>query len=191
MPRRLRMACRGLCPPIRARATFDTRPSLAGQSLAFVCSPIRTRASVGTRPPCRAFAALVLAHRCISGFNPTVRGLDERAVKPPPSLPGAGVTEIAGGLPKQAMLGLVEHCFCRFDLVIGAGRRWFNVDNHCVFGVDQIIEPIAELNSLIRLCRPRRAEIAERDHLWRLAIGIGLYFGFPVPQVSPLSPPPP
>src|SRR5262245_25268080 len=39
----------------------------------------------------------------------------------------------------ETTLGSVEHRLCRFDFVIGARRRWFNVDNDSVLDVDEII----------------------------------------------------
>src|SRR6478672_768978 len=43
------------------------------------------------------------------------------------------------------------------------------VDDDRVLDVDQVIEPIAELDALVGFCGPRRARVHRRDHLWRLA----------------------
>ena len=58
------------------------------------------------------------------------------------------------------MLGAIEHGLGRRDLIIGARRRWLYVDYDRVRDVDEIIEPVAELHSLVGLGRPGRAGIA-------------------------------
>jgi hypothetical protein len=57
-------------------------------------------------------------------------------------------------LQAQALLGAIEHRLCRLDLIVGMRRRWLNVDNDRVRNVDEIIELIAELYSLVGLSRP-------------------------------------
>src|SRR6266536_4585561 len=59
----------------------------------------------------------------------------------------------------QSFLGSHDHCLCRRDFVIGAGGSGFHIDDHGVLNVDQIIEPVAELNALVGLRRPGRARI--------------------------------
>ena len=49
-----------------------------------------------------------------------------------------------------------------------------DIDDDRVLDVDQVIEPVAELHALVGLRRPGRARIDRRDHLRRLAIGIGV-----------------
>jgi hypothetical protein len=58
----------------------------------------------------------------------------------------------------------------------GKPRR--SVSDRSVFGVHQIIEAIAELNSLVGFSRPCRTRIARGDHLGRLAIRIRLVLRF-------------
>ena|ERR1700683_610959 len=92
------------------------------------------------------------------------------------------------------MLGSVEHYFCRFDLVIGAGRRWFNVDNHCVSGVDQIIEPIAELNPPFATQSARSgnrcaAQRAQATRLFLRPVKALLALAGSLYAVSPTTPP--
>src|SRR5476651_33664 len=64
---------------------------------------------------------------------------------------------------------------CR-DLVVGACRGGLNVnDDSAGPEIDQVIEPVAELHALVGLRRPGRTWVHRRDHLWRLAIGIGVF----------------
>src|SRR5471032_2027859 len=64
---------------------------------------------------------------------------------------------------------------CR-DLVVGACRGGLNVnDDSAGPEIDQVIEPVAELHALVGLGSPGRTWVNRRDHLWRLAIGIGVF----------------
>jgi hypothetical protein len=59
-------------------------------------------------------------------------------------------------LQAQVAFGAVDHGLGRLDLVIGACRRRFHVDDDGFVDVDQIVEPVAELHALVGLGRPGR-----------------------------------
>ena len=47
-----------------------------------------------------------------------------------------------------------DHLLGRLDLVVGACRRGFHIDDHCVLDIDQIVEAITELDAFVGLRRP-------------------------------------
>jgi hypothetical protein len=55
------------------------------------------------------------------------------------------------GLEPQSLVRPLDHCLCRSDLVISTGRRGLHIDDNSVLDVDQVIEPIAELDALVGL----------------------------------------
>src|SRR6266540_5315128 len=61
------------------------------------------------------------------------------------SISGVGCKPLR--LQIKATLGAVEHRLGGLNLVIGTRWRRFNVDNDCVLGIEEIIEPIAELHA--------------------------------------------
>src|SRR6266516_57118 len=79
------------------------------------------------------------------------------------------------GLEPQSLLRPLDHRLCRSDLVVSAGWCCLYVDDDRVLDVDQVIEPIAELDALVGFCSPRRARVHRRDHLWRLAISLSVF----------------
>lgn len=87
-------------------------------------------------------------------------------------------------LETEAPLGAIEHDLCRRNLVIGARRRRLNIDNDRVRDVDEIVEPVAELHSLVGFGRPGRAGIDRRDHLRRLAVSSRIFVIKPGKKLS-------
>src|SRR5947209_16646682 len=79
------------------------------------------------------------------------------------------------GLEPQSLLRPLDHRLCRSHLVVSAGWCCLYVDDDRVLDVDQVIEPIAELDALVGFCGPRRARVHRRDHLWRLAISVSVF----------------
>jgi len=79
------------------------------------------------------------------------------------------------GLEPQSLLRPMDHRLCRSDLVVSAGWCCLYVDDDRVLDVDQVIEPIAELDALVGFCGPRRARVHRRDHLWRLASSVSVF----------------
>ena len=80
--------------------------------------------------------------------------------------PGQHLARSIGGIgcepfrfQTECLFSPINHGSRRCHLVIGACRRGLNVDNHSMPGVDQIVEAIAKLNPLARLCSPRRTRI--------------------------------
>ena len=78
-------------------------------------------------------------------------------------------------LEPQALLGPIYHGLSSNDLIISARWRRFDIDNDGVLGIDQIIEPIAELHALVRFRSPRRAGIGRRDHLRWLTLDVAIF----------------
>ena len=71
----------------------------------------------------------------------------------------SGVSSKPLRLQTKAAFSSIEHCLCGLDLVIGARGCGFNVDDNRVLNVDKIIEPIAELHTLVGFRRPGRRRI--------------------------------
>src|SRR5262245_17830302 len=86
-----------------------------------------------------------------------------------------GISSEPFRLKSQSFIDPLYHGFCRRDLVVASSGGGFHIDDHCVLDVDQVIEPIAELHTLVRLRCPSRAWIHGRDHLWQLAIGVRIF----------------
>src|SRR5262245_44525720 len=87
--------------------------------------------------------------------NPTA---DQPAEEAASSISGVGRQPLR--LQVKATLGASEHRLCGLDLVVGTRRRRLDINNDRILDVDEIIEPVAELHSLIGLGRPCRARIA-------------------------------
>src|SRR5262249_40563388 len=73
------------------------------------------------------------------------------------------------GLEPQSLVRPLDR-LCRSDLVISTGRRGLHVNDNRVLDIDQVIEPVAELDALVGFRGPGRARVHWRDHLWRLAL---------------------
>ena len=73
------------------------------------------------------------------------------------------------------LLGTLDHGFGRGHLVVGTGRSSLHIDDDRVFDVDQIIEPVPELNALVSFGGPGRARVYRRDRFWQLAIRFGIF----------------
>jgi hypothetical protein len=78
------------------------------------------------------------------------------------------------------LLGPIDHRPSGSNLIISSCRRGFDIDDNRILGIDQIIEPVAELHAFVGFRCPRRAGVAQRDHLRWLAIGIAfsVLYGF-------------
>src|SRR5215831_18568216 len=63
------------------------------------------------------------------------------------------------GLEPQPLVRPFDHRLCRSDLVISTGRRGLHVDDNRVLDVDQVIEPVAELDALVGFRGPGRARV--------------------------------
>ena len=79
------------------------------------------------------------------------------------------------GFKPCVCFGTLDHGLGRGHFVVGAGRRGLHVDDNRVLDVDQIIEPVAELNALVGFGGPGRTRVHRRDRLWHLAIRIGIF----------------
>ena len=64
------------------------------------------------------------------------------------------VRQEAFGLQVEPSLGALDHRLGGLDLVVPASWGRFDVDDHRVLDVDQVIEPVAELHSLVRFRCP-------------------------------------
>jgi hypothetical protein len=134
-----------------------TRESVGGRIEDEVAA--RERAAVGIEP---------LPHRNVRRDT----GTDEPVKELARSLNCIGRQPI--WLQIKAFFGAFDHHLGGRDLVIGARWRRLDIDNHCVLDVDQIVQPVAELDALVRLRRPGRVAIGWRDHLRNRAIRIGI-----------------
>ena len=67
------------------------------------------------------------------------------------------------GLQTLRLFGALDHGFGRGHFVVAAGRGGLHVDDNRVLDVDQIIEPVAELNALVGFGGPGRARVHRRD----------------------------
>jgi hypothetical protein len=76
-------------------------------------------------------------------------------------------------LKAQPRLRTLDHSLGRRHLVVAPGWRGLHIDDDGMFVINQVVEPVTELNALVRLRRPGRTWIRERDYLRRFAIGIG------------------
>jgi hypothetical protein len=85
-----------------------------------------------------------------------------------------GIGRKSVGLQSQYLFGSLDHHPGRGHLVVGAGRR-LHVDDDRILDVDQVVEPVAELNALVGFGGPGRARVHRRDHLRQLAIGVGTF----------------
>src|SRR5580704_12509891 len=85
------------------------------------------------------------------------------------------------GLQTQRLFGALDHGLGRSHFVVGAGRSGLHIDDYRVRDVDQVIEPVAELDALVGFRGPSGARVHRRDHLRRLAIGVGI-FGIEGPE---------
>src|SRR5215813_4928951 len=65
----------------------------------------------------------------------------------------------AFGLEPQSLVRPLDHRLRRSDLVISTGRRGLHVDDNRVLDVDQVIEPVAELDALVGFRGPGRARV--------------------------------
>src|SRR5262245_20404909 len=81
----------------------------------------------------------------------------------------------AFGLEPQSLVRPLDHRLCRSDLVISTGRRGLHVNDNRVLDIDQVIEPVAELDALVGFRGPGRARVHWRDHLWRLALCVSAF----------------
>jgi len=79
------------------------------------------------------------------------------------------------GLQALRLLGTLDHGFGRGHFVVGTGRSGLHIDDDRVFDVDQIIEPVPELNALVSFGGPGRARVYRRDRFWQLAIRVGIF----------------
>ena len=57
-------------------------------------------------------------------------------------------------LQAKSLTGPFNHVLCGRHLILGPRWRCLDIDDDRVLGVDQIVEAVAELNTLIGLCRP-------------------------------------
>jgi hypothetical protein len=55
------------------------------------------------------------------------------------------------------------------------GQSGLHIDDDRALDVDQIIEPITELNALVGFGGLGRARVYRRDRLWQLAIRVGIF----------------
>ena len=69
------------------------------------------------------------------------------------------VTGESFGLELQSLVRPLDHRLRRSDLVISTGRRGLHVNNNRVLDVDQVIEPVAELDALVGFRGPGRARV--------------------------------
>ncbi len=104
------------------------------------------------------------ARRC----HPFVRLVPDRNVRGDPASnqpaeeaagPIGGVGQKPLRLQGETLLRSLDHRLGGFNLIIGARRRRFDIDDHCVLDIDQVIEPVAELHTLVGLRGPGRARI--------------------------------
>jgi len=90
----------------------------------------------------------VIALACVANWNmwsnPAANQPAEETAR---SISGVGSKALR--LQTKATFGSIEHSLCGFDLVIGARGCWFNVDNDCVLEIDEIVEPVSELQRLL------------------------------------------
>src|SRR5215831_9744902 len=63
------------------------------------------------------------------------------------------------GLEPQSLVRPLDHHLCRSDLVISTGRRGLYVHDNRILDVDQVIEPVAELDALVGFRGPGRARV--------------------------------
>jgi hypothetical protein len=71
------------------------------------------------------------------------------------------------GLYAEARLGSLQHCSRRSNLRLSDGARSFDIDNHPMVGVDQVVVGIGEESmSFVRAC-PLGRRIGSRDELRR------------------------
>ena len=80
-------------------------------------------------------------------------------------------TEVVGTF--HTLLRLCRPLLGCGNVVVGAGRSGLHIDNHRVIDVDQVVEPVTELNTLVRLRGPGLPTVDWRNHFWQLVIGVG------------------
>ena len=96
--------------------------------------------------------------------------------------PGKHLTGSIGCIGGEPFRLRAEHLLIPIDhgsgcghLVIGARWRCLDVDNDGVLYIDNVVETVAKLYTLVRLCRPRRAGVRWRYHLRRFAVRVGVF----------------
>src|SRR5215469_3933032 len=164
-----------------------TTPRLQGARIAIeLARPIADGAAV-VNPACRTQSftvrAGVLVLLCVEsevaareGSIIAIRPLPHGDVRGDPSTdepteelagPIGRVRHEALGFQTEPLFGALDHRPGGSDLVVGAGWRRLDIDDHGVLDVDQIVQPVAELYALVGLGRPCRTGIGRRDHLRR------------------------
>ncbi len=70
----------------------------------------------------------------------------------------------------EAPLGAIQHRFSGNNFIVSASRCRFDIDNHCILNINEVVQTIAELHPLIGLGGPCRLRVRRRDHLGWLAL---------------------
>src|ERR1700730_16956331 len=96
--------------------------------------------------------------------------------------PGKHLTGSIGGIGgepcrvcAEPLLAPIDHGSGLRHLVMRARGRCLYVDNDSMLDIDHVVEAVAKLYTLVRLCGPRRAGIGRRDRLRRFAVRVGIF----------------